>query len=623
MVAVVAAAVLIALVPGYLLTSALVSDWRWWERLAAAPGVGVGIVGIVGAVYHDAHIRFSLASVLPVLAAVAVVAGAVWNRRRGPLRHPTWVDLAVPAAALAAGAASVAVAVSGFHGQALPIYSDSALHATVAQATVQTGDAIPPVPEPVAHSSVTRPRTAAEATAALVSSLTGSHVDDSLVAVALVAVLLLPLGLSMLAIEATDSRRIGVIAPLVGLGMAMPKWPFLFGEYPLLLDATLVAPLIVAVVRSVKGRRCAAFIGLAVAAIFITHGLEAITAVVVGSGMVLGVVIGVGRPSVRRLLAPAAAAAGAAIAVILLLHLATASAPSGDTTGGSEAVRVVSAQSGVDVRWVFDHYLSTELGGILVGLLVLAGAAVAIARRRLRWAVFAAAFFFLALVDVMVTHRFGRIWERVYPWAVEDRLRDMEYWAVPLLVALAIEEICRAAAKAGRVRVSALAVAVATAAVAVIAAKGVMRDAQTYADIVPAYSKATAADVTVMDGMAAALRPGSLVLTDGEDDAGIWINALTPDLRYLPKTWMQGHPDDPRVVALQDACQSPQQAAAALSGVDAVFVGSRHSADATHPWTLDCIRRIGALRPVLTASASGHVAELFAVEQPAEASSGP
>lgn len=633
--ALVLAAVLLTLLPGMMVASALAPGWRAWERLAAAPGLGVGLIGVVGLVYHEVHVPFEAASVLPGIAVVTVAAALVWNRRQEkPLPSRGWTEWAIPAAALVAGAASVAVAVAGFHGQPLPIYSDGALHATVTRAITDHHDVIAPIPEPVAHTGFTRPRTALEASAAVLTAVTRADISDSMVVLALIAVLLLPLGLAALGLEATGSWRVAALAPLLALGMAMPKWPVLFGEYPLLLDATLVAPLLIAATRTLRGRRNAAFITAAVVAIFVTHGLEALTALVVGAGLLLGVALAVGRPAVTRLAMVGGAALAGAVLATVLVHLASAGAPVGDSTGSSEGVRSVTAPITVNARWVLDNYVSIELGGALVSLLLVTGMVIAFVRRQLRWAVLAGAFFFLALVDVQAVHRFTGLWEKLYPWAVEDRLRDMEYWAVPLLVALCVEEIWRAGrVLAGRLRVASgevrsrrvelLAGGVVVLVVAAVVSAGVSRDRQTYADVVPAFGKATAADVAVMRQMATALRPGSLILTDGEDDAGIWINVLTPDLRLLPKPWVQAHPDDFRVVALQQACASPEAAAAALHGVDAVFVGSRHSVDATHPWKLDCIRHVAGLEPLLEASSGGHTAALFAVEPSAQASGQP
>jgi hypothetical protein len=116
-------------------------------------------------------------------------------------------------------------------------------------------------------------------------------------------------------------------------------------------------------------------------------------------------------------------------------------------------------------------------------------------------------------------------------------------------------------------------------------------------------------DVAVMEALGAALKPGSLVLNNGTADDGEWITALTLDVEAEPKAYVDSYPDDWRIVAMAGACTDTAAAARALSGMQAVFVGSDQLAGNEHPWTASCIARIPGLRLVAgtTAGPAGFV----------------
>jgi hypothetical protein len=110
------------------------------------------------------------------------------------------------------------------------------------------------------------------------------------------------------------------------------------------------------------------------------------------------------------------------------------------------------------------------------------------------------------------------------------------------------------------------------------------------------------------------LPAGALVLTDGQDDAGIWVGVLTPDVNYFTKVYLSFHPDDSRLVAMQGACDDPQRAQAALRGIDAVFVGSKRWSAPVHPWTERCIAALPALHLVAQAGPSAQHTALYRVD---------
>lgn len=129
------------------------------------------------------------------------------------------------------------------------------------------------------------------------------------------------------------------------------------------------------------------------------------------------------------------------------------------------------------------------------------------------------------------------------------------------------------------------------------------------------YGKVTSADLTVLSEMKDMLPSGSIVLTDDEDDGVIWVGALTPQVAFMTKGWINDHPDDSHFVAVQNACSDPAAASRALLDVDAVFLRSKHIITANHPWKLDCVSRIPGLRLLAQATRGGKTAAVFAVDR--------
>ena len=65
--------VIAALIPGFALGTLLVPHWRWWQRLAMAPGLSAGVIGVLGLAMHDVHVPFEPLTVLPVILALGAV----------------------------------------------------------------------------------------------------------------------------------------------------------------------------------------------------------------------------------------------------------------------------------------------------------------------------------------------------------------------------------------------------------------------------------------------------------------------------------------------------------------------------------------------------------------------
>jgi hypothetical protein len=626
--------VLAGVVPGYLLAAIIAPAWRWWEHLAVAPGLAAGLIGVLGLVDHDLGIRFEAATVMPVVAVLAALLVGRGLVRRSTAdarssddahRTPWQQTVAVTACALLAGAISVGVAAVGLSGEPLPVSDDGSVHAQVAEGIARTHDTLPLVPLPPNGSAVVRPRSGSEATAALVSELGGPSATRSMLPLALASVLVLPLGLAMLALTTTGSVRLAMLAPLAGVGAVLPLFPLGFAEFPLVTDSPLVAPLIVAVVRSVRDgavRANAAVIAAIVASIWVVHGLEIITATVIAAPLVAGILIS--APSrnraLQRLTVIVAVAAAAAIAVTLLTRLPAVPPPSGDQAVlPSEAERSVSSSPGAGVGEVIDLFRGSDLAGTLGLALFVIGCGSAILARRLRWALVSSIILLAALFDVVHAGWLHSLWLRVYPWAVLDRLVSVQYWTASLLVALGAETIIAAVAvtilrarqRGGDVLVWSAAAAIGVAMLAV----GASQTSRIFGGVVADRSRVTTADIKAMDEIGQRLPSGLVVITDGEDDAGIWLSVLTPEVQFFTKPWMAAFPDEPRVVALQHACDDPVAARRALAGIDAVFVGAKHWSGATHPWDAQCIAALPGLTVVASVTDMGRTATVFRVSR--------
>jgi hypothetical protein len=435
-----------ALLPGYLIASLLVPRWPAWERLVAAPGLSAGLIGLLGLVYHQLHIPLIPATMLP---AVAVLGGSrllLWRRgvstpSEGPSAQlPARHRRAVIGCALFAGALSAALLATALHDEVLPPDWDPAAHGNVVNGIVRSHDIFPTVPVPLEGTGSVRPRAGFEATVALASGLGGPAGAASQLPVTVAAVVLLPLGLAMLALEGVGDWRVAALAPLLGVGLAFPADQVILGRLPLVVDSTLVVPLVVASVRLLRGQRLlahAGFIVAAVASIWVIHGLEALSALVIGGALMLTVLLRLPlRLTLPRVsLAAVSALAGAAIANTLTRPPAVPSAAPGVATGPSQAEQASSTMAALDPHLIIQFVGQTDLSSPVAVALVLVGVVTVFVHGRLRWALVPLALLVVALADRLSAQHFGRLWREVYPWADPDRLLGLLYFVLPLLLA--------------------------------------------------------------------------------------------------------------------------------------------------------------------------------------------
>jgi hypothetical protein len=608
---------LLGAVPGLALATLVAPRLSWPERLAAAPGLSVGCIGVIGLVLHLLGLPFTPASVIPILFAITVLALARHRfRQRGPAdrRDVGWV---VTGIAVATGAVLVGVAAAALRGDVLPAANDPAVHGAVAASIARDQDVLPIIPTPLDGSGYVRTQSAFEATVALASDLGAGTPADLLVPLATISLLVLPLGVALLAFEAVQDRRVAAAAALLSLGFVFPASPIGFGDYPYIVDSTLVVPVILATARLLKGGGLlteSALIAAAVLSIWVTHGLEIITAVAVGGAFWLGLLAARRRAALRAVCTGLAAAGAAAAVGYLITRSPAIPRPNIPVPAAyNEAVAYLSGHTGAGPASVLAVFTGTELT-TLAGILLVVGVAALILRREARWLIVALAIPLLCILDILGPELLHRLWIAIYPWSVEDRLLGLEFFVVPIIAGVGavaiIDAIGRLMPSAPNHRVRVLTLALGGIVALGAVAEGVAGSSATLSWQLGINQHVSSHDVSVIHSMAAILPEGAVVLNDGVTDDGEWITALTPDVEAEPKSYAGLYPNDWRVTALADACTDPAEAQKALAGVQAVFVGTNQMRGAAHPWTVACIARIPGLR-LVAGSPSGPAA--FAV----------
>ena len=625
---------LVGVLPGFAAATLLLPGWRWWQRLAGAPGLSAGLAGVLGLLYHDLHVPFRALTVVPVELVLVALATLAWRRRRpagdaDELR--SWRDTVVAAAALLAGTATVAAVVAGFGDQLLPTETDAPVHAATAQGIVRSHDIFPVIAEPADQSAWVRPRAGFEAVTAIAAEVGGVPAPRGQLPYATLAALLMPFGLALLGWWATRSWVVAALAPLLAVGLRFPANAIILGEYPYVVDATLIAPLVVAVDRALRGddaRRHAAFVGAAIASIWAVHGLEAGTALVIGAPLWLttlwraargrraspelrGAPIALPAGAWRRVAIRAALVAGAAGAAALMVTLLTrvpaVPAPVASALAGQSTPEVsVFAASIPHFGWRdgITYIRVFTFPWALTELLALLGIVVAVVTRRLRWALLAWVAVVAATFDIVAGGHLKRFWLDIYPWSSGDRVLAIGYWLLPLLMAqglCAAWAVVRWAARrkgaeldrGGEIRLATtLAGVIAVASVAV----GADHDRSLYRDAISSTAVVSSADLDVLAVMQQALPAGATVLNDGVEDAGQWVAALTDKHQFMSKSYLQGSHADAHLSALAAACQDPEAAARALDGIDAIFVGARRREDSQNRWSVTCLEALPGVR---------------------------
>ena len=376
------------------------------------------------------------------------------------------------------------------------------------------------------------------------------------------------------------------------------------------------------VLRDQDRRQNLAMLIAATAAIWAVHGLEAITAAVIAAPLALFL----RTPAVpwrvwlERAVAAVLAVAAGALLVTGLTLLPRVPTPAPLAATGAEVSEASTLGGGVSaadfLRSFFDFVFPNRIWLLAYAV----GVVVAWRLKPLRGVLAAHLLLLLALADVTVTDVLRKGWQKVFPWSEPDRLAAAQYWVLPAMMGagLAVVGIVAGPVLAARfpgvarrfTRGTALA-----GAIVVIAAVAIGRDhdAANYGNAVRTVGMVSQQDLGVMRSMAAQLPAGTPVMADGIDDAGQWVQALTPDVLFLSKDWVVNHPHDTRAAAIAAACDDPEAARQALQGAGAVFVGNRERAGAQHHWTADCVARIPGVRLLARAGEGAQASAAFAV----------
>jgi hypothetical protein len=696
----------VAFLPGFALATLLAPTWHAWQRLAMAPGLSAGFIGMYGLALHDVHVPFEPLTVFPVLVVLGIAAGFRWQRTE-PARaaeHPWWL----PIPALIVGLTSAGVFAWALHGQVLPPDWDTPTHGGIVNGIVRTHDVLPLFPIPLEGSDFVRARPGFEATAALVSWLGAPSPAGAMAPIITATLAVLPLSLTFLALEATDSVALAVVVPFFAIGLIFPSGQAIIGRFPEIVDSTLIVPFIVASLRVIRGRgtRDNAIMLVAItASIWVIHGLEAITALVVACGLLGAALVKAVRASprlgfIRLGIALGAAAAGAVVVTVLtrIPHL-----PPVTRTQPPPFV-LSTTHMPLKPHHILVLIAQTDLLGPAALGLYCIGAIAMLIRRRMLWVLVAQVLLLLLMADDLYLHYLHRIWSSIYPWGDTDRVLGVEYWLIPLVLAFgifALGDLIRSLSRTRRLWVGVITAVIVLAAIAYVARRpleqawmnfwepnsvvlyplgvfnqmaafrqwfvplavvaivvvaacvaavrrvsvpdalrdrigpvaqrldgagaalgvllaiavviGAATELDVYRNEVATRSLVTPADLSVLSSMSKMLPKGTVVLTNGGDDAGMWMAGLTDLAPLVPNGYSFGALDIPFETALANACTDPATAETAVAQADAVFVGSLRIASPLYPWNVNCIARLPNLRLIASAPWGGTMAAGFTV----------
>lgn len=464
------------LLPGYAAATVLAPRWRWWERLAASPGLSAGFFGVLGLGLRLVHIPFEPLTVFPCIAILVAMAVA---RRRWRGSHPAEdVPRWLPVPALVAGAVAAVVFAVALSGEVLPPDWDPTVHGATANSIALTHDVLPRVQVPLQGTFFARVRPGFEAMTAAVSWVGGPAPAFSMTPVITAVLLLMPLGLTLLALEATGSIGLAAVAPLFAVGLAFPAFQVIEGRFPQVVDSTLVAPLIVAglrLLRSPQVRDNALLLGALAASVWVIHGLEALTALVVGGVLLATAALAAWRVSPRSALERLGPGALAALAGAGLVTVLTR-LPKHPLAAHPEVFAPLAKPPSAPVHplQLVEFITQTDVTSPVAVALVAAGVIALVVTRRMLWLLVTEVLLLLAMADSFAWHHLAAFWNNVVnPWGDPDRIVGVQYWLIPLILGvglLALAPVLSDLSRRSRVR-AALPVAAAGAAVVVLLAQ--------------------------------------------------------------------------------------------------------------------------------------------------------
>ncbi len=426
-----------ALLTGFALATLLSPRWHWWARLAMSPGLSAGFIGVSGMAMHDVHIPFEPVTVLPLVAVLGAAALVRWQRASPGQRGdppPWWI----PIPGLLVGLVGAAVFVWALRGQVLPPDWDAPTHGGLAATIARTHDVLPLIPIPLESTEFVRVRPGFEAMAAVVSWLGGPSPVASMAPVIAATIVLMPLSLTLLALEATGSVALAAVVPFFTLGLAFPSYQAILGRFPEMVDSTLIVPLVVATLRVMRGmftRDHLLLLPAITASIWVIHGLELFTAIVVACGLLAAAAFRAIRASPQLALQRIGAAVGAVLVGAALVTILTRM-PHVPPANPAEPSSVVlpSTSSPVQLHQIAAAIAQTDLISPVTLVLYVIGVVTMLIRRRMLWVLVAQILLVLLMVDDLYLHKLDKLWRLIYPWGDPDRIVGVQYWLIPLVL---------------------------------------------------------------------------------------------------------------------------------------------------------------------------------------------
>ncbi len=246
----------------------------------------------------------------------------------------------------------------------------------------------------------------------------------------------------------------------------------------------------------------------------------------------------------------------------------------------------------------------------------------------------------VAAVAVVIRHSLGRLWTYLigqysiytYPLGTYDPLTNLRPWTLVMAIAAAVVVVAWAVLVAGvdipafasnRLRSFAPradAPALVLGAIAILClVVGASYELGVYRHEVSTRSLVTPADLTVLKTLSDDYPSTTVVITNGGNDAGMWLAGLTDLTPMVPNGFEYGTLSVPLDVALSNACTDPADAEtaierdAALTGASIIFMGAQSIPVPLFGWSVTCIAKLPDLRLITSAPWHGSMAAAFAI----------
>jgi hypothetical protein len=244
------------------------------------------------------------------------------------------------------------------------------------------------------------------------------------------------------------------------------------------------------------------------------------------------------------------------------------------------------------------------------------------------------------VIAVLARHALGHLWITffgqypvyTYPLGIFDPLTMLRPWILAMAIAAVavviawvllvirpgIPRLLRVRLGSSLPQVDAPAMALGIIAILCLVIGGATELA-VYRNAVITRSLVTPADLTVLKTITDEYPPSTVVMTNGGNDAGMWMTALTDLTPMVPNGSEYGTLSLPLDVALADACTDPADAAEAVTHYAEVaktviiFIGAHSIPVTTDNWDLPCVAKLSNLRLITSATWQGSKAAAFLV----------